>query len=272
MKSGLDTNPERRIAGTFLRQVNEVIPQVAPQQKNDPLVEVFRSGDLQEGFACGEDLGPDCAMGQQDPDDDVQAVPLLGGILPQEFPAHGERVEDAAHGNGGPLGAACGLVFEDAAALHDDARPRHVAAAPRGHLDAADGCDARQRLPPEAEGFYIVEIFDGEDLARGMPLKGKGDFARRDARPVVGDPDQLLAATAQFDRDVRGARIEGIFQELLHDGRGPFDDFAGGDLRGDLFGKYGDPSVQIHNLTYKVTALRGKGQKKKIFPHPNPEP
>jgi hypothetical protein len=78
-----------------------------------------------------------------------------------------------------------------------------------------------------------------------MPLKGKGDFSRRDARPVIGNPDQLLAATAQFDRDVRGSRIEGIFQELLHDGRGPLDDFAGGDLRGNLLGQYCDPSVQI---------------------------
>ena len=110
------------------------------------------------------------------------------------------------------LGTADSLAFTDAAVLDDDARPCHIGAAPRRQLDARNGRDARQRFP-EPEGVHIVEIVNGQDFACGMALEGQGHVTRFDARTVVGNPDHLFAAAAQFDRDVRGARVKGILEE-----------------------------------------------------------
>lgn len=229
---------------------DQVIAQVASEQQDDPVAQGFRPRDLEQRPLPGRDPRPHPPVRQQHADDDVEAVTLLRGVLPQKLPAHGKRAEDPAHGDRRALGAADGLVFQNGSVLHDDARALHVVAPPGGHLHAGDRRDARQRLAPEPEGPNAVEIGNGEDLARGVPFEGDGNLLRRDAGAVVGDPDRLLAAAPQIDGDVRGARVDGVLQQLLHDGRGPLDDLAGGDLRGNLMGENGNSLSQsaIHNF------------------------
>ena len=243
---GLGHEPRKAHSRAGPLDGHQVIAQVAAEQQDDPVAEDLRPRHLEQRPLPRRDLRPHAPVGQQHADDDVEAVALLRGVLPQERPAHGQRIEDAAHGDRRSLGAADGFDGQDFAVLHHDARPLHIAAPPRGHFHARDRRDARQRLAPEPEGPDAVEILHGQDFACRVPLEGYGDILRTDAGTVVGDPDRLLAAAPQVDRDVRGARVDGVLQQLLHDGRGPLDDLAGGDLRCNLLGKHGDPSAQFH--------------------------
>ena len=59
--------------------------------------------------------------------------------------------------------------------------------------------------------------------------KVEGQFSHRNSEAVVDDPDQASAAVFDLDRDVGRAGIDGVFDQFLDDGSGPFDDFAGGD-------------------------------------------
>ena len=54
-----------------------------------------------------------------------------------------------------------------------------------------------------------------------------------DAGAVVLDSDGSRAALFDGHRDLRGAHVDGVFDQFLDDGGGSFDDLTGGDLRGD---------------------------------------
>ena len=54
------------------------------------------------------------------------------------------------------------------------------------------------------------------------------------AGAVVAHLDEVGAPCLDVDLDARRARIERVLHQLLHDRRGPLDDFARRDLAGDL--------------------------------------
>src|SRR5437660_10571540 len=66
-----------------------------------------------------------------------------------------------------------------------------------------------------------------------------------DAGTVVGHANAFDAATTKIDIDLRCARIERIFEELLQRRRRAFDDLAGGDLIDQVIGQRADRHRQI---------------------------
>ena len=63
--------------------------------------------------------------------------------------------------------------------------------------------------------------------------------------PVVGHADEPPSTRFHLDPDALGARVEGVFQELLHDRCGPVHHLAGSDLVSNLVGKYADPPHKV---------------------------
>ena len=63
----------------------------------------------------------------------------------------------------------------------------------------------------------------------------------RDPLTVVGDPDPPRASTLEGDLDPSRACIEGVLDQLLDDGGGPFDDLARRDLVDESGGELLDP-------------------------------
>ena len=49
-------------------------------------------------------------------------------------------------------------------------------------------------------------------------------------------PSSVTPAVLQLDGDVPRARVDGVFQKLLHNARGTLDDLAGGNEIGDMGG------------------------------------
>ncbi len=73
-----------------------------------------------------------------------------------------------------------------------------------------------------------------------MALDREFEVLRTHAAAIVADPDQRRAAGGGDDLDPSGARIDGVFDELLDDAGRPLDHFAGGDAVDHVFGKAAD--------------------------------
>ena len=67
-----------------------------------------------------------------------------------------------------------------------------------------------------------------------MPREGGLGLVGRNAGAVVLDSDGSVAALLDGDEDLRGTGVDGVFDQFLDDGRGSFDDLAGGDLLDDV--------------------------------------
>ena len=93
--------------------------------------------------------------------------------------------------------------------------------------------DARQRLAPKPESAHMLEITRGLDLRGCMPLDGELHVLRCDAVPIVDDVDAHQTATLERHVDPRGARVDGVLEQLLHDVARPLDHLASGDFLGD---------------------------------------
>ena len=77
-------------------------------------------------------------------------------------------------------------------------------------------------------------------LGGGMALDGERQIVARHAAAVVGDADEPPAAAREHDLDSASARVEGVLDQLLHDGSRPLDDLAGGDAVDDRLGQLTD--------------------------------
>jgi hypothetical protein len=107
---------------------------------------------------------------------------------------------------------------------------------------AGHGRDGRQRFAPEPQGVDREQVIGIAKLARGMSLKGQQGVIADHSGAVIDDLYAAPAARFYMDADAVGAGIERIFEQLLDDGSGPLDDFAGGNPIGDRIRKYADAS------------------------------
>src|SRR5205085_831974 len=90
------------------------------------------------------------------------------------------------------------------------------------------------------------EIVGPPNLARGVPFNRQPRVLRLHAFTVVLDPHLLLASELDVDAEATGSRVDGVLDELLDDRRWTLDDLACGDLIGELRGKTGDLSHEVH--------------------------
>ena len=105
------------------------------------------------------------------------------------------------------------------------ARPQH---------EMRDRRDRRQRLAAEAERRDRREIVGAPDLAGRVALDGQPRIVGLHPLAVVLDADLLLAAELDVNDDAPRAGVDGVLDQLLHDRRRPLDDFAGGNLVGEV--------------------------------------
>ena len=86
-----------------------------------------------------------------------------------------------------------------------------------------------------------------------MPLDRQPRILGIHAVAVVFDADQLLAAELDRDRDAPRPGVDRVLDQLLDDGRGPLDDFAGGDLIGEIRGKPVDSAQALRFPNYPIS-------------------
>src|SRR5204863_1136585 len=108
----------------------------------------------------------------------------------------------------------------------------------------------------EAERPYADQVGGIADLAGRVARQGELRVPAAHPFAVVAHPNQGLAAVLDLDADPPGARVEGVFHELLHDGRRPLDHFPRSDLVGDLLGQDRDLGGQSRTTSEPSTQPR----------------
>src|SRR5262249_61391497 len=98
--------------------------------------------------------------------------------------------------------------------------------------------DRRQRLPAKAERGDAKQIFLAADLTGCMGFECDENVFTRHALAIVRDRDPAASPLIELDDDPPGAGVERVLDQLLHDGRRPFDDLAGCDLPSDRIRKH----------------------------------
>ena len=160
----------------------------------------------------------------------------LGAVLFHELQPRGRVVKKVAHDDARALGTARGLDGERLAAVKMQRRAARGARLTRENIQVRNGRDGSERFAAEAEGADGGQIGGGAELARRVAQKGGGQLVGRDAASVVRDAQIGQPAVLQLDGDVPRARVDGVFQKLLHNARGTLDDLAGGNEIGDMGG------------------------------------
>ena len=110
--------------------------------------------------------------------------------------------------------------------------------------EAADRADRGQRFAAEPEALDRLQVVTGQ-LRCGVTLDREGKLVGAHATAIVGDGDEVAPAARDHDIDTARARIDGVFDEFLHDAGGPFDHFAGRDAVDQGCGQNADPHGAI---------------------------
>ena len=214
---------------------------------------VAGGGELR--FAVRSERHSDVGVGEREALGGLADAGGFGGGGADELEAGGNGGEegfdlDGGSGRGAGLGAA-----DDLAALQFDGGGGFGVGRSRGHSDGRGGGDAGERFAAKAERGDPGEVVLGLEFAGGVPLKCERDLVGGDAAAVVGYADGGEPAVPDIDLDGRRARVEGVLDEFLDDGRRALDDLAGGDARGDG----GRQRSDGHRRSYALGGAGGAG-------------
>ena len=103
-----------------------------------------------------------------------------------------------------------------------------------------DRGDRRERLATKTQGGNTPEILRAPDLAGGMPLDRQPSVLRAHAFAVVLDPNEPLSSHLHGNGEVFRAGIDRVFDEFLDHRCRALDDFARGNLIGEVTWEYTD--------------------------------
>ena len=168
---------------------------------------------------------------------DARDLRALGAVRLQELPPRRQVVEDVVDLDARAFGRADFGDRRDRAAVDADLGPALLSPRARPQHEMRHRRDRRQRLSSKPHRRDRGEIVGAADLARRMTLDRQARVLRLHPLAIVVDAHLLLAAELDVNRDARGAGVDGVLDELLDDRGGTFDDFAGGDLIGEVGGQ-----------------------------------
>ena len=153
--------------------------------------------------------------------------------------------------------------LEQLAPVDHDLRGHGGVALPlaRGHGQAADTRDARQRLTPKAHGGNGAQVLGPLNFARRVSLQAEQRVIPAHAKPIVRHADQTPAPRLNLHGDACGLGIQGILDQLLdHAGR-TLHHFAGGNLVGNQLGQ---ETNAVHGAGCRAETEAGPGRECKL--------
>ena len=164
----------------------------------------------------------------------------LHGIGLHEFhPGRGVEKEIPNH-NGGALGASHLGFFYNVPSLQHQAGAGQTPGGFGHQFNTADGGNGCKSFAPEAHGGNGRQILGSAELGGGVAEKGRPGILGSHAAAVVGNPEEGHAPVPDFQCDLGGPGVHGIFQQLLGHGGRPLHHLTGGDEVGDMRGKLND--------------------------------
>lgn len=220
-------------------------------------------GQLPDGAGIGDEVEADGGMGEGGEGEVVLDVGTFGFLGAEEFATGREVEEQGADLDGSAGGAGGGADFGDAPALDGDGSgfAGGFLAFAGGEEETGDRSDGREGFAPEAHGGEGGEILGPSDLGGGMTFEREEGVIAAHPESIVGDADEAASTGPDFDGDAGGLGVEGILDEFLDDGSGSFNDFAGGDLIGDVIWEETD-AVHDGDSAGEVGDAVGSGQER----------
>ena len=97
-------------------------------------------------------------------------------------------------------------------------------------LDISDSRDTCESFAPVAKCYYVGQILDLGDLARGVIHQSQRQIVKRNARAVVLNDDFQSSAVIEPHAYSPRVRVKGIFNQLFNDGGRTLYDLASRDL------------------------------------------
>ena len=217
---------------------------IAPQRLTGAIEQPRPAPHAEREAAPGAEREADVGPGQGQPEDRLGDVARLGRGRAHELAAGGGVEEEVADRHRGPPRPRHRADLAEHAPL--DLHPRAGPVLPRRRveLEARDRGDGRDRLPPEPHGADGGEPLDVAQLRGGVALQRQQRVLALHAAAVVGHPDEGEPALLHVHGDGGRARVEGVLDQLLHDGGRALDHLARGDLvdepgREDLDARHG---------------------------------
>ena len=209
-----------------------------------------RSAPAGTAAPCGPALvsvKPTSRIAQRQLRHDPRDLRGLGGVGLQELPPRRQVVEQV-----GDLDRACLRARRprraDSTCAGVDA-DLGAAAAPRARVRRRK-CDTEAMLGSASPRKPSVAMAPRSSARRILLVACRSRHSRASsglhADAVVLDPDQLLAAVLDGDGDARRLGVDGVLDQLLDDRGRPLDDFAGGDLVGQVVGQLADAAHAYH--------------------------
>ena len=243
---------ERALA---VRHGHERARELAPPQPVQPVDRLLRRRHVDQHTIVAREPERDVGARERQQRQHLGRGPCLRRLGAQELAARGRVEEQRPHRDRRTV-LAHGILHR-LALSPDDPNPRTAAAVRRGlEVEARHRRDRRERLAAEAERPYADQVGGIADLAGRVARQGELRVPAAHPFAVVAHPNQGLAAVLDLDADRPGARVEGVFHELLHDGRRPLDHFPRSDLVGDLLGQDRDLGGQSRTTSEPSTQPR----------------
>ena len=165
-------------------------------------------------------------------------VAQLGRFRFQEFPPRGHAVENIRDADRRPRRNARRLHADQLAARELDARSLLFFRRARFEKQPRNRGDRRQRLAAKSERRDRKQVVRGAQLRRRVALERQQRVVMVHSAAVVNHADHALAARFDFDANRARARVQRVFEQLLHHRRGPLDHLARRDLVRDILRKY----------------------------------
>jgi hypothetical protein len=164
-------------------------------------------------------------------------VGQLGRLALEELAPGRGAEEELAHLDAGARGP-CGRLQLAAARVQPMGVGSFGRAADDGQL--ADRGDGGQRLAAKAHGRHAFQLGQRADLAGSVPPQGQRQLLGGDAAAVVFDHDRADAAGGELHRDLRGAGVQRVVDQLAYHRGRPLDHLARRDLAHQLVGQLAD--------------------------------
>ena len=215
-----------------------------PENERYPLRQPGGCRIMEQFTSPGKNPYSDFRVSQGQPRNDIQTVRPFRCLCLEKFFSHGNRIKNTAYRDSGPCRTTGFRRFTNFPCLDNNPHPRKNLRGARDQFGSGYGCNARQGFSPESKGSHPVKIIEFGNFARGVAGKGQSNILGIDTAPIVGKPDQFTTASFQFNCDFCRSCIQGIFQELLDDGRRSLHNLAGGNSVGQCFREKNDSAVQ----------------------------
>jgi hypothetical protein len=220
------------VNATHIVHAHEPLGEAGPPQRGRPRSQGVGGGQRERRLAILREAETETLARERESGHGIRnAAPFRAGAPQEALP--GRRVVEQLPNADGRTGTARGLPHLENPAPGGTNQRADAIRGSRLDLEVRHRADGGERLAAKAEAPHTNEIVRAPDLGGRVAGDGELRVLALHAASVVAHADAGAPALFHGNVDRQGAGVERVLDELLDDGGGALDHFAGGDLISD---------------------------------------